>query len=206
MSKKDNPLLSRELLDRLLEKPAFSYNAEADPVYRQYRELYETEGRKAAENVFGLASANTGGYANSYAASVAASAYDDMMEKLSQKAAQLESEAYKRSGEETESQLKLISALSDAEDREYERGREEEETRKKDAYDRAAYGDFSELENMGVDVSTARKRDLLEIAKIYAEYGDYSLLRKLGIDVSSKQELDRLERNLLNARIMNYYY
>ena len=68
--------LRQDLLDRLMNAPAADFDINADRLYNQYRELYTKNASLAADHAFGLASARTGGYGSSYAASAAAAAYD----------------------------------------------------------------------------------------------------------------------------------
>ena len=88
--------ISEGLLDRLMTEREYGYDFNADPLFRQYRELYEKAGSRAAENAYGLASAYTGGYGNTYASTVAGDAYALYMDKLAAKGAELEQKAYDR--------------------------------------------------------------------------------------------------------------
>lgn len=59
----------------------FSYDPEADAGYKEYARLVREEGKKAMEDTVGKASALTGGYANSFAASAGAQAYGDYVKR-----------------------------------------------------------------------------------------------------------------------------
>ena len=54
------------LYDQIANRKAFSYDLGADPMYRQYREQYQSAGRLAMENTMGAAASLTGGYGSSY--------------------------------------------------------------------------------------------------------------------------------------------
>ena len=41
--------VSHSLLDRLMEEQNFGYDYDADPLFQQYREIYEKAGSRAAE-------------------------------------------------------------------------------------------------------------------------------------------------------------
>ena len=54
-------------LDAIGSRKAFSYDLNADALYRQYRDQYIRQGRRAMEDTMGAAAGLTGGYGNSYA-------------------------------------------------------------------------------------------------------------------------------------------
>ena len=59
----------------------FSYDPESDEGYQNYLKLMQESGKKAMEDTVGKASALTGGYANSYAASAGQQVYNDFMKQ-----------------------------------------------------------------------------------------------------------------------------
>lgn len=59
----------------------FSYDPESDTGYQNYLKLMQESGKKAMEDTVGKASALTGGYANSYAASAGQQVYNDFMKQ-----------------------------------------------------------------------------------------------------------------------------
>ena len=73
---------ARQTAEALLERPAFSYEPEADPLYRAARDQTLRQGRWAMEDTLGKAAALSGGYASSYAQSQAAKAYGDQLDRL----------------------------------------------------------------------------------------------------------------------------
>lgn len=80
----------------------FSYDPEADAGYKEYARLMRESGKKAMEDTVGKASALTGGYANSFAASAGAGAYGDYMKQAAD--AQLAFRQQARSEFDAESQ------------------------------------------------------------------------------------------------------
>lgn len=193
VKKASDTSVSEALLDRLLNAPEYTYDMNADPIYAQYRELYENEGKNAAEDVFGLASSLTGGYANSYAATVAEKAYDTYLDRLAEKAGELEEKAYERNRDETEGLYKQLAAATDMEDRRYSREREEKADTFGTAVKEAEMGDYSALDALGVDTSAMKDRDARETAEFFAKYLDYSKLKKLGVKTDKLSEKDLLE-------------
>lgn len=213
--------VSRSLLDRLMEEQDYGYDYDADPLFQQYRDLYERAGSRAAENAYGLASAYTGGYGSSYAATAANDAYALYMDKLAEKGAELEQKAYDRGRDSRADLYRLYSAAKEQEDREYQRGRDEkedvfrdrelalkEQTAERDlqsdligfAFDAAGMGDASYLAALGVDPSSLLEKDAREKADFYAAYGDWSELEKLGVDVAALKEQREREKAAFYAK------
>lgn len=55
-----------------VNRDAFSFDVNADALYKQYKDIYTDQSRLATEDAIGQASAMTGGYGNTYAATVGA--------------------------------------------------------------------------------------------------------------------------------------
>ena len=70
------------LLTELDNRPEFRYDADGDALYRQYKDAYIRNGRRAMEDTMGQAAALTGGYGSSYAQSVGQQAYNQYMTGL----------------------------------------------------------------------------------------------------------------------------
>lgn len=75
---------ARQTAEALLDRPAFSYEPEADPLYRAAREQYVRQGRRAMEDSMGRAAALSGGYASSYAQLRGDQAYDERLSRLAE--------------------------------------------------------------------------------------------------------------------------
>ena len=60
----------------------FAYDLDADALYQQYKDQYINQGRLAMQDAMGQASALTGGYGNSYAATVGNQAYQSYLTQL----------------------------------------------------------------------------------------------------------------------------
>lgn len=77
------------------------------------------------------------------------------------------------------------------------------------AKDAADYGDYSRLNELGIDTSKAQSRDALsdeynraQLGGLYAGYGDYDYLEGMGVDTSTARknaELDRIAAELENT-------
>ena len=71
----------------------FSYDQEKDQLFQIYKQQYLSAGAGAMKNELAAASANTGGYNNSYAQQSAQQAYNNTMNGLSDKAIELRANA-----------------------------------------------------------------------------------------------------------------
>jgi len=176
--KKENEetALSQSILDNILAEDVTSgYDGAAE--LETYRRIYEEQGRKAAENVFGLASASTGGYGNSYGATAARAVLGDYSDKLADKAQELEQKAYERGKDNREELYRRYETVKKAEE-------DERETALSFAESAAQLGDYSYLEKLGIDTSGEAKKQALSFAVTAAQNGDYSYLNALGVDTS----------------------
>lgn len=208
-------LTSEDYLDKMIrEASSFSYDVNTDPLYKQYRDMYEKESSLAAKNIFGLASALTGGYGNSWAVSAVSGAVNDYLDNLTKKADSLRDDAYEKHRDSISDLYNIYKSRSDIEDKEYDRMKEaekeqreaEKEARETEneeqqqayslAFKAADIGDYSLLEKLGIDTSSLIKSDLEKRAELLAKYGDYSGLQNMGIDISQleKEELTEIAR------------
>ena len=110
-----------DMIGRILNREEFSYDVNEDALYKQYAEQYKRGGQLAMQDTMGQAASMTGGYGNSYAASVGNQAYQEYMSKLNEVVPELYGMAYDRYQDEGEELYKQYGLLSDASDREYSR-------------------------------------------------------------------------------------
>ena len=82
------------MLNQLMNYGPFSYSAESDPTFHQYKDTYTREGQRAMQNTLAQVSARTGGLASSYALSAAQQANNYYMQQLSDKIPELRQLAY----------------------------------------------------------------------------------------------------------------
>ena len=75
---------AQQSAEALLDRPAFSYDPGADPLWQSTRDLYRREGRRAMEDTLGRAAALSGGYASSYAQTLGGQAYDEKLTRLAE--------------------------------------------------------------------------------------------------------------------------
>lgn len=77
------------LKDSIKNYGDFSYDVNSDALYQQYADQYMRQGKLASADVMGQAAAMTGGYGNSYAASVGNQAYLSYLQQLNDKVPEL---------------------------------------------------------------------------------------------------------------------
>ena len=103
-----------DLRDKIMGRPAFSYDAESDPLYQMYKEQYTVAGKQAMDDTLGSVSARTGGLASSYATSAAQQANNAYMDALAGKIPELQQLAYQmyqNEGASLQNQLDMLLAL-----------------------------------------------------------------------------------------------
>ena len=115
----------KDNLTKVMSNGRFSYNADSDKLFGQYKDSYEKAGQKAMEDTVGNASLLTGGYANSYAVTAGQQAYNEYMQKLSDKIPELEKRAYERYRDDEDSAYRRLGTLMELENTDYGRYRDE---------------------------------------------------------------------------------
>ncbi len=115
----------KDNLTKVIGNGRFSYNADSDKLFGQYKDSYEKAGQKAMEDTVGNASLLTGGYANSYAVTAGQQAYNEYMQKLSDKIPELEKRAYERYRDDEDSAYRRLGTLMELENTDYGRYRDE---------------------------------------------------------------------------------
>ncbi len=113
-----------EALDAILNRKPFSYDVNADPLYRQYKEMYMKNGEKAMLDTVGAVSALTGGYGSSYAVSAGNESYNDYLNKLNSLLPELRDSAYKSYENESEELAQTLSLLRSLDDSDYKKYRD----------------------------------------------------------------------------------
>lgn len=111
--------------EKILNRAAFSYDHSSDSVYAAYAAEYQKAGRAAMEDALGRATAYTGGYSNSYAASAANAAYQNYMSKLTDKLPELYAAALKRYDSETAAMYDELDLYGKLESDDYSRYKDE---------------------------------------------------------------------------------
>lgn len=113
-----------ELYNRIANRKPFSYDIGTDPVYQQYREQYQRQGRLAMQDTMGQAAALTGGYGSTYGEQVGQQAYNAYLQNLNDVVPDLYNAAYNRYREEGTDLYNQYGLLSDRENQAYSRYRD----------------------------------------------------------------------------------
>lgn len=109
-------------LDKINNREKFSYDLNGDMLYNQYKDQYINAGKLAMADTMGQAAAMTGGYGNSYAATVGNQAYQGYLQKLNDKVPELYQMAlnrYNQEAQDLKDNLAIQQALYNTEYGEY---------------------------------------------------------------------------------------
>lgn len=112
--------LVKDFSDRLRDFGSFSYDAESDPVYSQYKKQYLRESDRASRNTLGQAAAQNGGQVSTAAAAAASQAGDYYKSQLTDKIPELTAQAYDAYRQEYTSLLNGLNAAKGLQNQEYQ--------------------------------------------------------------------------------------
>lgn len=190
----------QELLDAVTNRGDFSYDAEKDPLFSQYRKQYIREGQRASADAMGQAAAMSGGLPSSFAGTAAGQAANYYNAQLTDKIPELEELAYQKYLNAFDMDRAKLSAVQNAEQSDYQKFLNELGQYNSDRS--FAYGQFTDQlsreqgdrdaaeERRRYENETAYQREQddrdrkLAEAQLYAQYGDLSGLKALGVDTS----------------------
>ena len=114
-----NDAAFKDVVDKILNREQFSYDLNGDALYQQYKDKYIQQGKMAMQDTMGQAAAMTGGYGNSYAASVGNQAYQASLENLNDIVPELYQMAYDKYNQEGQDLYNQYSMLSNDKNMEY---------------------------------------------------------------------------------------
>lgn len=112
------------VLNKIMKREDFSYDFNSDALYQQYKDKYIQQGKMAMQDAIGQASAMTGGYGNSYAATVGNQAYQSHLQQLNDVIPELYQIAYDRYNQEGQELYNQYGLLTDRENTDYSRYRD----------------------------------------------------------------------------------
>lgn len=148
----------QELYKSITERKPFSYDADDDAMYQQYRDRYMQLGQDAMRDTMGQAAALTGGYGSTYAQGAGQQAYERYMLGLNDKANELAEAAYGRWQDEGDRARQEYAMLGDLAERDYDQWA--------DAYSR-------EMQRYALGADEAAQRaEFGDMSGIAALYGD----------------------------------
>ncbi len=195
----------RDLLDQIVNRPEFKYDAETDPLYSQYRKQYAREGERATQDTLAAAAAATGGLPSSYAVTAAGQAGNYYASQMTDKMADLYQLAYNKYVSDHSMKQTDLDAIRIAEQSDYQKflnDQSQYNTDRNFLYNQYLndlnqyntdrnfnYSQFmDEINNQTLSrqeqtaMSESEWQREYEIAQLAAAYGDYSGLQKLGIN------------------------
>ena len=113
-----------DLLGQVMNRPKFAYDVNQDALYKQARDLYMQTGRQAMKDTIGQASAMTGGYGNSYAASAGNQAYQQYLTQLAGMVPEYYDRALQAYNQEGDQLARQYQMLGQRESQDYDRYRD----------------------------------------------------------------------------------
>lgn len=135
-----------KILNQILNRDDFSYDAMNDPLYEQYRQMYQREGDRAMRETLAEAASSAGGM-NSYAITAAQQANNYYNSQLNDKIPELYQLAYQMYLQDKESQVQDLGILQSMDETQYNRYRD---TMNDWSNDRNfAYGKYKDAVNQG---------------------------------------------------------
>ena len=150
----------KDLQTQLTNRSPFTYSIDADALFRQYRDRYQSLGRRAMEDTMGRSQAMTGGYGNSWAQTAGQQSYQSYLGELSQITPKLYEQAlerYKQEGRDLQTRYDAAKAME-----------QEEYGRHKDALD--AYR--KDLSYLQTQADQAYDRGYTRYLEEYKQAGD----------------------------------
>ena len=108
-----------DVLENIKNGKEFSYDLNGDALYQQYKDKYIQQGKMAMQDTMGQAAAMTGGYGNSYAASVGNQAYQSQLNNLNDIIPELYQMAYDKYNQDRQGLYNQYSMLSQDKEMEY---------------------------------------------------------------------------------------
>lgn len=116
--------IADDVLNNYMNREKFSYDVNGDALYQQYKDKYIAHGKMAMQDTMAQASAMTGGYGNSYAASVGNQAYQASLQNLNDVVPELYKMAYDKYNQEGQDMLTQYGIYMDRENMDYSRYRD----------------------------------------------------------------------------------
>ncbi len=120
MSKFSQADWMNQVLGDIQNGKKFSYDVNGDALYQQYKDSYMRQGKIAMQDAMGQAAAMTGGYGNSYAASVGNQAYQSYLQQLNDRIPELYQLALDRYNTERQDLYNQYGLLENAYNREHD--------------------------------------------------------------------------------------
>ena len=109
------------LLNDINNRKPFSYDFNADPLYNQYKDRYQDQGKMAMMDTQAESAALSGGYGNSYGVTAGSLAYQNYLKGLNDIIPDLHDSAYNKYSQEGQDMYNRLNAYQTAESQAYNR-------------------------------------------------------------------------------------
>ena len=113
-----------DLYGQISGRGPFTYDLNADMLYRQYRDQYQRMGQQAMMDTMGQAAGLTGGYGSSYSQNAGQQAYQSYLQQLNDKVPELYDRAFNKWQAEGDDLYRLYGLANDRENTAYGRYRD----------------------------------------------------------------------------------
>ena len=170
---------SNQMLDLILNRKPFQYNATTDPGAQAARKTAALNARAVTRDTLGQHAAMTGGMPSTAAVSAAAQAGNQAMQQGADKVAELEQLAYQNYQTEGQNMYNAYAAMQGAESDAFNRQMQEQQW----AQQQEQWQYQKEQDAQAQAEAEYQKK--LALAQLKATYGDLSGLKELGIDTSN---------------------
>ncbi len=185
------------LVDMYVNRADFEYSPEDDLIWQQTKSAAMRDGRRAMEDTVAKSTALSGGYANSYAATAGAQAYERAVSDVTALVDDYYAKAYEKYLAEEKSLLDEISLIGELDDEEYSRYMkmlDDAESRYNDEYDRdyAAWRDSVADRRYSDETAYEREQDTLD--REYKAWRDSVSDERYADETAYEREQDALDR------------
>lgn len=131
-----------DIYETLMNRPGFTYDFNKDAMYQQYKDMYQTQGKKAMQDTMGQLSAMNNGYGSSYAQTAGQQTYQNYLQQLNDRIPELRRQALDEYDREGNRLMQQYNLTSDAYNREYGQYRDSMNDWQQDrSYNQSAYQD-----------------------------------------------------------------
>ena len=162
---------SNQMLDLILNRQPFQYNAQTDPAAQAARKTAARNAQAVTRDTMGQHAAMTGGMPSTAAVSAAAQAGNAALQEGTDRVAELEQLAFQNYQTEGQNMYNAYAALQQSEGDAFNRQMQEQQWQYQQEQDAKA-----------ADEAEYQKK--LALAQLKASYGDLSGLKELGVDTS----------------------
>lgn len=130
------------MYETLMNRPGFTYDFNKDAMYQQYRDMYQTQGKRAMQDTMGQLAAMNSGYGSSYSQTAGQQAYQNYLQQLNDRIPELRQQALDEYDREGARLMQMYGLTSDAYEREYGQYRNDVSDWQQDrSFNQSAYQD-----------------------------------------------------------------